>query len=155
MVKKVQDDADGAKCRYSAWKALKDWYLDPTQKDRMIAHWETKLEENVLDNDTTATAYINNFEMYVRKLKLLNETWDEDKRVREFKKRVEDPDYDMEIRVHKGSFDDMISEIRIREQELDRVARESSKKNKRTRRVVFENDGSSDENDSSKKEKNI
>ena len=85
----------------------------------MIAHWETKLEENVLDNDTTATAYINNFEMYVRKLKLLNETWDEDKRVREFKKRVKDPDYDTEIRVHKGSFDDMITEIRKREQELD------------------------------------
>ena len=119
----------------------------------MIAHWETKLEENVLDKDTTATAYINNFEMYVRKLKLLNETWDEDKRVREFKKRVEDPDYDTEIHVHKDSFNDMITEIRKREQELDRVARESSKKNKRTRRVVFENDGSSDENDGSKKEK--
>ena len=64
-VEKVRDDAGGKECGYSAWRALKEWYLDPTQKDRMIAHWETKLNENVLDKDTSATEYINNFEMYV------------------------------------------------------------------------------------------
>ena len=37
-IEKVRDDNAGLECGYHAWKALKDWYLDPTQKDSMISH---------------------------------------------------------------------------------------------------------------------
>ena len=64
-IEKVHDDNNGLECGYLAWKSLKDWYLDPTQVDSMIFYWERKLGDVVLDVDTSATEYINNFEMYV------------------------------------------------------------------------------------------
>ena len=67
-IEKVRDDNHGLECGYLAWKAFQDWYLDPAQKDSMIHHWEQKLKSVALDKDTSATEYINNFEMYVRKL---------------------------------------------------------------------------------------
>ncbi len=64
-IEKVHDDNNGLECGYLAWKSLKDWYLDPTQVDSMIFYWERKLGDVNLDVDTSATEYINNFEMYV------------------------------------------------------------------------------------------
>ena len=37
-IEKVRDDNQGLECGYLAWKALNDWYLDPTQVDSMISH---------------------------------------------------------------------------------------------------------------------
>ena len=68
----------------------------------MIAHWEKKLRNLQLDQDTSATEYINSFEMYVRKLTELGENWSDAKKVREFKLNVIDDDYETEIRVHSG-----------------------------------------------------
>ena len=42
-IEKVRDDNTGVECGYLVWKSLKDWYLDPTQVDSMIHHWENKL----------------------------------------------------------------------------------------------------------------
>ena len=67
-IEKVNDDNNGLECGYSAWKALSEWYLDPSQKDAMVSHWETKLNGIRLDVDTSCTEFINNFEMYTRKL---------------------------------------------------------------------------------------
>lgn len=80
-IEKVGDSNNGNECEYEAWKALKDWYLDPTQVDSMISHWEYTLEATVLDVDTSGTEYINNYEMYVRKLVKLGENWSDDKKV--------------------------------------------------------------------------
>ena len=44
----------------------------------MVADWENKLEKTILDVDTSATEYINNFEMYVWKLVKLGENWSEE-----------------------------------------------------------------------------
>ena len=143
-IEKVRDNNNGKECGYLAWKSLKDWYRDPTQIDSMIHFWERKLNSVTLDVDTSATEYINNFEMYIQKLTNLRENWTDDKMVREFKKGVDDPDYDTEVRVHKGTFDKLIETVRKREQDLDRAADHQSRKNKRTRRVKFEV-GSDDE----------
>ena len=100
----------------------------------------------MLDVDTSDTEYIIFFEMYVRKLMKLGENWTDDKKVREFKKSVSDPDYDTEVRVHKGNFAKLVETVRNREQDLGRSALESSRKNKCTRRVNFgEDDGLDDE----------
>ena len=68
LVEKARDDNGKVECGYTAWKALHDWYLCQEQQDSMIAHWEKKLPKLQLDQDTSATAYINSFEMYVRTL---------------------------------------------------------------------------------------
>ncbi len=149
-IEKVCDDNNGLECRYLAWKSLKDWYLDPTQVDSMIFYWERKLlGDVVLDVDTSVTEYINNFEMYVRKLLKLGENWTDDKKVREFKA---DPDYDTEVRVHKGNFAKLIETVREREQDLECSAtHQRSQKNKRTRRASkFKNDSDKEEGGKSK-----
>ena len=100
----------------------------------------------MLDVDTSATEYINNFEMYVRKLMKLGENWTDNKKVRESKKSVSHPEYDTEVRVHKGNFSKLVEAVRKREQDLGRSALEFSRKNKRARCVKFvEDDGSDDE----------
>ena len=150
-IEKVRDDNQGLECGYLAWKALNDWYLDPTQVDSMISHWERKLANISLDQDTSATEYINNFEMYVRKLVKLGENWSDDKKIREFKKGVLDDDYDTEVRVHSGNFDKLIETVRQREQHLERSAEHRSQNNKRSRRVRFKDDDSDDEEQKSNK----
>ena len=96
VVEKVRDNNNNRECGHLAWTALKEWYLDDTQKETMIKHYEAKLESNVLDNDTTATNYINNFELCVRKLMKLDETWYDEKQIREFKARITDSDCSIE-----------------------------------------------------------
>ena len=119
-IEKARNDNQGIECGYKAWKALKDWYMDPNQKDLMIQHWETKLGDISLDKDSSANEYINNVEMYVRKLTKLGENWNDDKMVREFKAGVHDEDYgDIEVRVHSGTFAQLIEVRRGREQDLD------------------------------------
>ena len=153
-IEKVRDSNNGIKCGYLAWKALQDWYLDPTQVDSMITHWENKLSLTTLGIDTSATEYINNFEMHVRKLVKLGENWSDDKKVREFKKYVSDPDYDTEVRIHKGTFAHLVEIVRKREQDLGRLVLESSQKNKRARRAVkFDKDKDDESEDREKKNK--
>ena len=103
-IKKVRDDKNGVECGYKAWKFLKGWYLDPTQVDSIISHWESKLDATSLDQDTSATDYINNFEMYTQKLEKISENWTDKKRVWEFNKCVSDIDYDTKFRIHEGAF---------------------------------------------------
>ena len=152
-IKKVCNSNRNVECGYKAWIALKDWYLDPTQFDSMISHWESRLESTVLDVDTSATEYINNFEMYVRKLMKIGENWTDDKKVREFKKSVSDPDYNTEVHVHKGKFAKLVETVRKREQDLGCPALESSRKNKRTRRVKFGEDDELDDKEPRKANK--
>ena len=54
-IDKVRDENNGVECGYKAWKSFKDWYIDLTQVDSMISHWESKLDETFLDQDTSAT----------------------------------------------------------------------------------------------------
>ena len=135
-VEKCRDENDGKECGHAAWKALGDWYLDDTQRDTMISHWESKLAHLTLDKDTTATQFINEFEMYVRKLVKLNEVWSDEKMVREFKDRISDEDYDLESRVHEGTFAELVSKTRKRERDLDRKSAYENSLGKRQRRFA-------------------
>jgi len=106
-VEKVRDD--NGECGHSAWKALENWYLDGSQKAQLIAHYEAKLNDLYLDTDKTATEFINSFELNVRKLnKAEGIEWDDIKKIRAFKERVTDLDYDTEIRTHTGTFNELL-----------------------------------------------
>ena len=52
-IEKVHASNINVECGYKSWIDLKDWYLDPTQVDSMISHWESRLESTVLDFDTS------------------------------------------------------------------------------------------------------
>lgn len=135
-VEKVKDSG-GIECGFSAWTKLRQWYVDDTQKHTMIQHQENKLKDLVLNHDTTATAYINRFEMYVRKLEKVEKlTWDDKKKIQKFGENVIDDDYDTECRVNTKKFDESIKAVRKREQDL------SKKSTKRTRRAKFVDDSS-------------
>ena len=123
----------------------------------MIQHWETKLGDISLDKDSSANEYINNVEMYVRKLTKLGENWNDDKMVREFKAGVHDEDYgDIEVRVHSGTFAQLIEVVRAREQDLDHNATHCSKRHKLTRRArlgAYLDDTESNDDKSNRKRK--
>ena len=121
-VEKIYAANNNVACGYQAWTALKNWYMDASQVNTMIAHYEGKLNALILDNDMTATEFINNYELYVRKLEKLEGPWTDDKKVREFKDRVVADDYDTEVRIHTGTFADLIKSFRKREQDLEKKA---------------------------------
>ena len=135
IVEKLKDDPNIGESGFEAWKALKEWYMDPSQKTTMIEYYSNKLDSLELDRDTTATEFVNKFDSYVRKLeKLENAAWSDEKKVREFKKRVTDEDYDTEKRVHNSNFDDLVKTFRKREQDLDKDAISGKDKLRRFRR---------------------
>ena len=65
IVGKAKIDNDDVECGYTAYTALQQWFMDPSQKSRMLEHYDSKLETLALDQDTTASEFINNFEQYV------------------------------------------------------------------------------------------
>jgi hypothetical protein len=135
IVEKLKDDPNVGESGFEAWKALKEWYMDPSQKTTMIEYYSNKLDSLELDRDTTATEFVNKFDSYVRKLeKLENAAWSDEKKVREFKKRVTDEDYDTEKRVHNSNFDNLVKTFRKREQDLDKDAISGREKIRRFRR---------------------
>ena len=81
-IKKVCNDNNGVEFKYKACKSFKNWYIDLTQVDSMISHWESKCDATSLDQDTSATYYINNFEMYAQKLENLTENWTDKEKFR-------------------------------------------------------------------------
>ena len=121
IVEKVKDENHNEECGHKAWKALSEWYTDASQTKTIVKHYSNKLRNLVLDRDTTASKYINDFEIFVRKLEKYEGAWSEDKRIREFISNVRDDDYDTEMRVHDNSYTDLINAFRKRERDLGTI----------------------------------
>lgn len=64
---------------------LSEYYLDDSRKDLMLAHWTKNLKVLVLDEDTDVSEFMNNFEMYVRKIEKIEGKWSDFKKLRKFK----------------------------------------------------------------------
>ena len=94
---------------------MKAWYLDLSQKLVMLECYSNKLSALVLDNDMTATEFINKFDIYVRKIETFDSKWSEDKKIREFKKKVISQNYDVEKRVHKITMEMLVQNFRNEE----------------------------------------
>lgn len=142
-VESLKDDPTVGESGFHAWKALAQWYLDPSQKSLMLEHYSTKLDSLLLDDDGSATEFINNFDLFVRKIEKFDGAWTEAKKIREFKKRVVGKDYDVEKRTHKSTYKDLVQSFRDREQALDTEAI-TEKVQRRFKRT----DGSDDGRDS-------
>ena len=113
-----KSELDNGESGHSLWKAMEKWYMDPSRIDAIIDYWDTKLGSLRLDIDTSATEFINNFEIIVRNIEKHEGPWSDFKKVREFKRRVVDDGYETEIRTCKAGYDELIETVRKREQDL-------------------------------------
>ena len=118
IVEKVKDENNNIECGHKAWKALKEWYTDSSQTKTIVKHYSNKLRSLFLDRDNSASNYINDFEIYVRKIEKYEGAWSEDEKIREFIENVTDEDYDTEMRVHDDSYANLINAFRKRERDL-------------------------------------
>lgn len=136
IVEKVAEDPNVGECGHSAWRALKTWYMDPAVKRVMADHYTNKLDVLVLDKDISATQFMQSFDLYVRKIeKFEGQVWSEDKKIREFKKRIVCEDYDTEKRTFTGNtLNEFMSLLRKREQDLDTEAISDGKVQRRFKR---------------------
>ena len=81
----------------------------------MMDHYNSKLDNLELDNDTTTMKFINAFDLFVQKIGKIEGKCNEAKKIQEFKKRVSSEDYDIEKRSHKSTFADLVKEFHARE----------------------------------------
>ena len=93
-------------------------------KQVLADHYTNKLEALFLDHDATATEFVNSFESFTRKIeKFEGQTWSEDKKIREFKRRIIRDDYEIEKRnSNVTTLIDFISLLKKREQDLEMEA---------------------------------
>lgn len=100
----MKDDPAKEESGYHGWQLLHSWYMDPNVEKVMAAHYTKKLDALLLDNDSTATEFINSFESYVKKIEKFEGTkWKESKIFQEFKKMFFSDDYDTEKRLFCGA----------------------------------------------------
>ena len=118
IVEKVKDENSNIECGHKAWTALKEWYTDSSQTKTIVKFYSNKLRNLFLDRDTSASNYINDFEIYVRKIEKYEGPWTENKKIREFIENVTDEDYDTEMRVNDDSYANLINAFRKRERDL-------------------------------------
>eukprot|EP00957_Ditylum_brightwellii_P020703 1560628-Ditylum_brightwellii.AAC.1 len=55
ITKKTKSNNADIECGYEAWRRLKEWFLDNTQKNTMAQHFKGKLQDLRLDVNATAT----------------------------------------------------------------------------------------------------
>ena len=98
--------------------------MDPAMKRVMDDHYTKKLDVLLLDKDISSTNFMQSFDLYVRKIeKFEGQTWSEEKKIREFKKRIVSYDYNTEKRTFMGNtLKEFIALLRKREQDLDTEA---------------------------------
>ena len=77
--------------------------MGPNQKYAMISQCEANPPPQNPYLDLSCTKYINNFEMFLRKLTKLGDIWYDKKVIKNFKQTVEDPDYDTEVTTKYGN----------------------------------------------------
>ncbi|GKY95847.1 hypothetical protein MPSEU_000545300 [Mayamaea pseudoterrestris] len=107
---------------FIAWKKLVDWYTSPVTGRSLVQFHRKKLQDARLDEDCTASSYINTFMTSSRKLDSLNAGLTDSIKLQDFLEGIVDEDYDVVVQGMKRqvglTFDDAVKAIRGREQDL-------------------------------------
>jgi hypothetical protein len=119
---------------HAAFNSIKEWYGSAATSQSIIDHYQKKLEVLKLDANTTASDYVNVFQICCQKLEAKNEGYTTDKKKR-FLNQIFDDDDDVVKQNLQGNsdlaFDDCVRHIQQREQDLQIDAGESLKKARR------------------------
>ena len=107
---------------YKAWEAIQKWYGNDATSRTIIDHYRNKLQNLQLDEDTTASEYVNEFIICCQKLEARNEGMTDATKRAELLGKIINDDYDFMKQQLIGDtskdFKDCITRIRSREQEL-------------------------------------
>jgi hypothetical protein len=123
---------------HAAFNSIKEWYGSSATSRSIIDHYRKKLEGLKLNANTTASQYVNVFQICCQKLEAKNEGYTIDTKRQRFLDQILDDDYDVVKQNLQGNsdlaFDDCVRRIRQREQDLQIDAGESLKKARRLNR---------------------
>jgi hypothetical protein len=130
QVTSVADDG------HAAFSSIKEWYGSAATIQSIIDHYRKKMEGLKLDPNTTASEYINVFQICCQKLEAKNKQgYTTDTKRQRFLDQMLDDDYDVvKQNLQDNSvmaFNDCVKRIRQREQDLQINAGESLKKARR------------------------
>jgi len=128
LVDKYEDEKDGRK----AFTELQAWYEGDELTTETAEDVRSKLDKLALSTRTTASEYINNFQMYTKQLKDLGESYTTSKTVSIFLDQISDPDYTSTKELcieNQHTLEECIARTRAKERRLDR---EKLRHNRRT-----------------------
>ena len=115
------DKFEIAKYGRAAFQALVSWYEgDKLTTETAEDVWD-KLDKMVLSTSNTASEYINNFQLYVKQLDDLGESYTPSKTISMFLSQISDPDYTATAELcilDKLHLEDCIQRIRGKERRL-------------------------------------
>ena len=128
-------DGNAAESGHDAWMALKAWFGKAEVSRTLIDHYRNKLSELRLSEKVKANEYINTFILCTRKLEEKSEGYTEATKRTKFLDQIEDEDYDVVVQYLRGdstkTFEECVQRIRSREQELERLSKDSTSKARR------------------------
>ena len=120
---------------HAAWAAMQEWYGSAENSRIALEDTRNKLLGLCLDEDITATTYINRFIKYSKKLEDHNEGYSKETKMDMFLRGITDDDYDVcrqNLRSGTGTtFDQCVVAVRKREQELGVLDLETTRKKAR------------------------
>ena len=119
LVDKFEETRDGR----AAYRALVSWYKGDKLTTETAEDVQDKLDKTVLFTDSMASEYINNFQLYVKQLDDLGESYTPSKTISMFLSQISDPDYTATAELcilDKLHLEDCIQRIRGKERRLAR-----------------------------------
>jgi hypothetical protein len=117
---------------HKAWLEIKKWYNGTAMSRQIIGHYRTKLQKLELNQNVTASSFINDFIICNDRLDAKNEGVSAESKRETFLDKITDEDFEITtqfIRLDPAiTFDDCVLKVRKREQELEIQDKSSKKK---------------------------
>ena len=146
LVDEFESDKDG----HAAYSQLVTWYEGDELTTETAEDVRSRLEKIKLDTKTTASEYINDFQLYTKQLEELGESYTPSKTVHIFLSQISDPDYETTRELcieNKYKITECIERVRSKERRLVRdrdVSRKKSISIRRTDTNVIGNNADDD-----------
>ena len=146
LVDEFESDKDG----HAAYSQLVTWYEGDELTTETAEDVRSRLEKIKLDTKTTASEYINDFQLYTKQLEELGESYTPSKTVHIFLSQISDPDYETTRELcieNKYKITECIERVRSKERRLVRdrdVSRKKSISIRRTDTNVIDNNADDD-----------
>ena len=115
------DKFEGTKDGRAAFQALVSWYGGDELMTEMTEDVQDKLDKIVFSTINTVSEYINNFQLYVKQLDDLGESYTPSKTISMFLSQILDPDYMATAKsciIYKLHLEDCVQRNRGKERRL-------------------------------------
>ena len=110
---------------YNAWQAIQKYYNSEASVAMIVQHYQSRLRKISLNEDTTATEFINEFHLCCQNLDKHKEGYSEKSKTRLFLDLIESDEYEIvktfiETQISTVTFDTVVKTIRAHELSLSR-----------------------------------